>query len=126
MNLLSRSLIAAIHWYQKNISAGTGRRCKYQPTCSAYALESIEVHGALKGTILASWRLLRCNPWSKGGVDWVPSEGMWPTAPLNYEQLMEYRQLHEQGEREAAPDHSDLGGAAHTVREEVRERDNAS
>ena len=64
----------AIRWYQKNISANTPRRCRYEPTCSAYALNSIQVHGAIKGTLLGTWRLIRCNPWSKGGVDWVPEE----------------------------------------------------
>jgi len=48
------------------------RRCKYYPTCSAYAIEAIEKHGALKGIVLAAYRILRCNPFSKGGVDFVP------------------------------------------------------
>lgn len=124
MSFFTQRLIASIHWYQRTISAGRERRCKYQPTCSAYAVESIEIHGALKGTMLASWRLMRCNPWSKGGVDWVPKKGMWPTPPLNYEQLIEYRRLHEQSGGEAAPDHSDPGGVASTAQE--RKRDNAS
>ena len=122
MRFFTRGLRTAIRCYQRTISAGRERRCKYQPTCSAYAMESIEVHGALKGTMLASWRLMRCNPWSKGGVDWVPQKGMWPTPPLNYEQLMEYRQLHEQGDGKATSDHSNLGGVVSTL----RKQDNAS
>jgi putative membrane protein insertion efficiency factor len=47
-----------------------GRRCKYHPTCSAYAIEAIREFGALRGLVLAGWRLLRCNPWSHGGVDY--------------------------------------------------------
>lgn len=46
--------------------------CRYYPTCSSYAIEAIRIHGALKGTALALWRILRCNPFSKGGVDPVP------------------------------------------------------
>lgn len=48
--------------------------CKYYPTCSAYALQAYEKHGVIKGTVLTVKRLLRCNPWSKGGVDPVPEE----------------------------------------------------
>ncbi|UVJ57804.1 membrane protein insertion efficiency factor YidD [Trueperella pyogenes] len=92
MNKASRALSAAIRWYQRNISAGRGRRCRYEPTCSAYALHSIQRHGAIKGTLLSIWRLLRCNQWSKGGVDWVPDKGKWPTKPLGYKELMELRE----------------------------------
>jgi len=46
--------------------------CKYYPSCSAYALEAVQTHGAIRGTRLALWRFLRCNPWSQGGVDHVP------------------------------------------------------
>lgn len=100
MSVASRVLSRAIRWYQRTISAGTQRRCRYEPTCSAYALQAIQVHGAIKGTILASWRILRCNPWSKGGVDWVPEQGAWPAKPLNYEELMEYRRKHEHNKHE--------------------------
>ena len=90
-NPVAALLTGAIRWYQKYISANTPRRCRYQPTCSAYALESIQVHGVIKGTLLDTWRLLRCNPWSKGGVDWVPDKGKWPTKPLGYKELIAYR-----------------------------------
>mgnify|MGYP003233117013 CR=1 FL=1 len=46
--------------------------CRFTPTCSQYALEAIEVHGIFKGCLLAAWRILRCNPFSKGGWDPVP------------------------------------------------------
>ena len=49
-----------------------GPRCRYTPTCSQYAIEAIETHGAFKGSFLAIWRILRCNPFSKGGYDPVP------------------------------------------------------
>ena len=45
--------------------------CKYHPTCSQYALDALHKHGLLKGSVLAAWRLLRCNPWSRGGVDYA-------------------------------------------------------
>lgn len=92
-NPVSSALIYLVRWYQKTISAGTPRRCKYQPTCSQYAIDSIKIHGVLKGTILFSWRILRCNPWSSGGVDWVPEKGKWPSKPLGYTELMEYRRI---------------------------------
>lgn len=101
MRIVSKVMRAAIRWYQRTISAGRGRVCRYQPTCSAYSLEAIEVHGVFKGTLLASWRILRCNPWSKGGVDWVPPHGKWPKKPLNYEELLEYRRLHDHESQEA-------------------------
>ncbi|MDY5585570.1 MAG: membrane protein insertion efficiency factor YidD [Arcanobacterium sp.] len=88
---MKQLLIKLIHIYQRHISAGLPRRCKYEPTCSQYAINSIQIHGAFKGTILSSWRILRCNPWSKGGVDWVPEKGSWPRKPLGYAELMEYR-----------------------------------
>jgi putative membrane protein insertion efficiency factor len=46
-------------------------RCKYHPTCSQYALDALRRHGLIRGSLLAGWRLLRCNPWSRGGVDYV-------------------------------------------------------
>jgi putative membrane protein insertion efficiency factor len=45
--------------------------CKYHPSCSQYALDALREHGLLRGSLLAGWRLLRCNPWSRGGVDYV-------------------------------------------------------
>lgn len=50
----------------------SGASCKYYPTCSQYGLEAIEKYGALKGGCLAAWRILRCNPFAKGGYDPVP------------------------------------------------------
>ncbi|MDO4792348.1 MAG: membrane protein insertion efficiency factor YidD, partial [Buchananella hordeovulneris] len=74
---MKRSLLGAISFYQRRISAGRARTCRYYPTCSAYAAGAISQHGALKGTLLAIWRLLRCWPWSPGGVDLVPYPGKW-------------------------------------------------
>jgi putative membrane protein insertion efficiency factor len=69
---VKRVLLAPIRAYQRWISPARPRRCKYEPTCSAYAIESIERFGALRGALLAAWRLLRCNPFSHGGFDPVP------------------------------------------------------
>lgn len=69
---MKRLLIRIIELYQKNISPIKPGCCRFIPTCSAYAMEAIEVHGALKGGLLAVWRLLRCHPLCKGGYDPVP------------------------------------------------------
>jgi hypothetical protein len=71
--MIKKFLIKMIQFYRKYLSPmKTAPTCKYYPTCSAYALEAIEVHGAFFGTLLAVWRILRCNPFSKGGYDPVP------------------------------------------------------
>ncbi len=88
MSILARALAAPVRLYQKTVSANTAPRCRYAPTCSNYAIEALHAHGAAKGTLLAMWRLARCNPWSKGGVDRVPPAGQWPRKPLNHTELM--------------------------------------
>ena len=65
--------IGLIKFYRKYISAvKTAPTCKFIPTCSEYGIEAIEKYGALKGGLLTIWRILRCNPFSKGGYDPVP------------------------------------------------------
>jgi putative membrane protein insertion efficiency factor len=65
-------MIAAIRLYQRLVSPLLGENvCKYHPTCSQYAIDAIRAKGYLRGSLLAAWRLLRCNPWSRGGVDYV-------------------------------------------------------
>lgn len=51
--------------------------CRYHPTCTQYALDALSVHGLIKGCVLIVWRVLRCNPFSKGGIDPVPPRKMW-------------------------------------------------
>ena len=63
-------LIAPIRVYQRVVSPMFPRRCKYHPPCSQYAVDAIREFGVARGVVLASWRLLRCNPWSHGGVDY--------------------------------------------------------
>ncbi len=70
--------IGIIRTYQYVVSPWLGPRCKYYPSCSNYGLTAVTRHGAIKGTALATWRILRCNPWSSGGIDDVPARG----APL--------------------------------------------
>lgn len=66
-----RSLfVAPIRFYQRVVSPMFGRRCKYHPTCSEYAVTAIREFGVARGLVLGGWRLLRCNPWSRGGVDY--------------------------------------------------------
>jgi putative membrane protein insertion efficiency factor len=66
-----------IRFYQKAISPYTLPHCRYIPTCSAYALQALEGFGFVRGIILAVWRVLRCNPFSRGGYDPVPSRFLW-------------------------------------------------
>lgn len=69
---MKRLFISLIRFYQKHISPAFPPCCRFTPTCSQYALEAIEKYGALKGGALALWRILRCNPFCKGGYDPVP------------------------------------------------------
>jgi putative membrane protein insertion efficiency factor len=74
---LVRLLLAPIRVYQRVISPTLPRRCKYEPTCSAYAAEALRTHGPVRGLLLAGWRLLRCNPFSHGGYDPVSSQRLF-------------------------------------------------
>ena len=79
---VARSLAAApIVLYQRVISPAIPRRCKYEPTCSRYALDAIREYGILRGLVLAGWRLLRCNPWSHGGYDPVEAQSVFRIEP---------------------------------------------
>lgn len=69
---MKKFVISAIRFYQREISPLSLPRCRYIPTCSQYALEAVEKYGAIKGTFLATKRILRCNPFHKGGYDPVP------------------------------------------------------
>jgi uncharacterized protein len=62
-------VLAPIVAYRRLISPVLPRRCKYEPTCSSYAVQAVREYGILRGLVLATWRLLRCNPWSHGGYD---------------------------------------------------------
>jgi uncharacterized protein len=70
-----------IHAYRLLVSPLLGPRCKYHPTCSQYALDAVREWGVLRGLVLAGWRLLRCNPWSHGGVDHAHDQTLFGTRP---------------------------------------------
>ncbi|OIA98985.1 membrane protein insertion efficiency factor YidD [Paenibacillus sp. LC231] len=72
MSTARRVVKVPIHFYRKFISPLKPATCRFYPTCSAYALEAIEVHGALKGSWLAAKRIARCHPFHPGGIDMVP------------------------------------------------------
>lgn len=67
-----QALVGLVRGYQLLFSAWIGPVCRYHPSCSHYALQALNRHGALGGTTLAAWRVLRCNPWAAGGEDPVP------------------------------------------------------
>jgi len=73
---MSRLLVALIRIYQRFISPYKPRTCRFYPTCSHYALEAIQVHGALRGGWLATKRVLRCHPLNPGGYDPVPPKSV--------------------------------------------------
>jgi uncharacterized protein len=79
-HIAGRALTFPIRLYQRFISPLFPRRCKYEPTCSAYAVEAIRSFGPLRGTVLAAWRLLRCNPFSRGGHDPVAAQQVFRRA----------------------------------------------
>lgn len=70
--MVKKFMLAGIRFYRKYLSPLKTIRCPYIPTCSEYGLEAIEKYGALKGGLMALWRILRCNPFSHGGYDPVP------------------------------------------------------
>jgi putative membrane protein insertion efficiency factor len=73
---MSRVLIALISVYRRFISPLFPAHCRYEPTCSAYAIEAIRVHGAGRGVLLAARRIGRCHPWGGTGIDPVPPRGV--------------------------------------------------
>lgn len=80
---MKRFLLALIAAYRRWLSPALPRRCRYEPTCSAYAATSIRRYGVLRGTLLAGWRLLRCNPFSHGGFDPVPERFTLRVGPVD-------------------------------------------
>jgi uncharacterized protein len=77
---IRRAVLAAIGFYSRAISPALPPRCRFYPTCSAYAAEAVELHGAGRGTWLALRRLVKCAPWHPGGVDLVPGSPQRPGA----------------------------------------------
>ena len=71
-SLAARVLLALVAAYQRWLSPALPPRCRFYPSCSAYAAQAVRTHGAGRGTALAGWRVLRCQPFSAGGIDEVP------------------------------------------------------
>lgn len=80
---MKRLLLGAIAVYRRWVSPAIGRRCKYEPSCSVYAATAVRRFGPLRGSLLASWRLLRCNPLSHGGFDPVPDRFTLRVGPID-------------------------------------------
>jgi putative membrane protein insertion efficiency factor len=80
---VKRLLLAPIAAYQRWVSPGLPRRCRYEPTCSDYAAQSIGRFGPIRGTLLAAYRLLRCNPFSHGGFDPLPNRFTLRVGPID-------------------------------------------
>lgn len=72
--MVRRALMALVRAYQLLVSPALGASCRFEPTCSAYALQALDRHGAAAGSYLAARRILRCQPWCDGGHDPVPAE----------------------------------------------------
>ena len=85
--ILAAVLIAPIRFYQRLISPAIGPRCRYYPTCSSYAVQAIQELGVVRGVILAGWRLLRCNPFSGGGIDEIADRPLFRDTPTRSERL---------------------------------------
>ena len=73
----AKTLMGGVRLYQRYISPLKPATCRFYPTCSCYALEALERHGAIRGTLLSIWRILRCNPFNPGGIDKVPQKLKW-------------------------------------------------
>ncbi|MGH2723584.1 MAG: membrane protein insertion efficiency factor YidD [Actinomycetota bacterium] len=81
-------LVGLLLLYRHTVGPMVSGRCRFHPSCSAYALEAVRVHGALKGSALAGWRVLRCSPLSDGGPDPVPPAGRWTPPSQEYERII--------------------------------------
>ena len=77
MKVAVRIVQAPIVAYQRVISPALPRRCRYEPTCSAYAVQALQQFGILRGLVLATWRVLRCNPFNHGGYDPIEAQRLF-------------------------------------------------
>ena len=76
-------VLAPLRFYRRFISPAMAPRCKYHPSCSAYAVQAIERYGILRGLVLATWRVLRCNPFSHGGYDPPEAQKLFRARPTS-------------------------------------------
>ena len=77
MRALRELFLAPLHLYRRVISPALPQRCRYYPTCSAYAVEAVREYGVIRGFVLAAWRVIRCNPLSRGGFDHVHDQRLF-------------------------------------------------
>ncbi len=83
-DIAARVLAGAVRGYQLTLRAVIGANCRFEPSCSHYAIEALHTHGALRGAAMSAARILRCNPWHPGGYDPVPPPST-PTQPTQTE-----------------------------------------
>jgi len=81
MRSLRALFTGPVLFYQRAISPALPQRCKYHPSCSHYAVDAIRAYGILRGSVLAAWRVLRCNPFSRGGLDFVEDQKLFRLRP---------------------------------------------
>jgi putative membrane protein insertion efficiency factor len=74
---LREAFLAPLHLYRRVISPALPARCRYYPSCSAYAVEAVREYGVIRGAVLAAWRVMRCNPLTKGGFDHVHDQRLF-------------------------------------------------
>ena len=80
---LTCCLVLAVRLYQWTLRPFIGAHCRFEPSCSHYAIEALQVHGPAKGALIAARRVLRCNPWTEGGIDPVPCICTRPGTPCH-------------------------------------------
>jgi putative membrane protein insertion efficiency factor len=78
MSIAAAVLAGAVRAYQLTLRPLIGSHCRFEPSCSHYAIDALHSHGAVRGALLAAWRVLRCNPWTAGGYDPVPPPAEGP------------------------------------------------
>jgi hypothetical protein len=77
MKALRELVLLPVRAYRRWLSPALPQRCKYHPSCSAYAVEAVRSYGVIRGSVLAGWRVMRCNPWSHGGYDPVERQQLF-------------------------------------------------
>ena len=80
MRRLRELLLLPLHLYRRVISPALPSRCRYYPSCSRYAVDAVREYGLIRGSVLAAWRVMRCNPWSHGGIDHVHDQRVFRAA----------------------------------------------
>jgi uncharacterized protein len=103
LSLPQSVLLALVRGYRFWFKPWLGNACRFEPTCSAYALQALQRHGALRGAALTGWRLMRCHPWCDGGCDPVPDNFSCPRAGLGLFTRLLARRDDDEGGRPAAP-----------------------